>query len=119
MLLQAPLAVVTPTIDGDVLAVLARAEASFTPPQVQAIVGRHSTEGVRKALKRLVAQGIVDADRVGNAVNYRLNREHLAAPAIIELANLRTTLLDRVAEHVDAWPVPARLVMLFGSAATQ
>ena len=118
MLLQSPLAVVTPTVDGDVLAVLARATASFTPPQVQAILQRHSVEGVRKALNRLVDQGIVDAERVGNAVNYRLNRDHLAARPIVELANLRTALFDRISEHVRDWSLPARLVMLFGSAAS-
>lgn len=118
MQLHSPLAVITPTVDGDVLAVLARADASFTPPNVQALIGRHSVEGVRKALNRLVQQGVVDADRVGNAVNYRLNRDHLAAGSIIELANLRTALLERISDHVQTWPVPARLVALFGSAAT-
>ncbi len=118
MLLDSPLAVITPTVDGDVLAVLARADASFTPPQVHALIGRHSVDGVRKALNRLAEHGIVDADRVGNAVNYRLNRDHLAAHPIIELANLRTALFDRISDQVQTWPLPARLVMLFGSAAT-
>jgi predicted nucleotidyltransferase len=118
MLLQEPLAVVTPTVDGDVLAVLAGAEASFTPPQVQDILHRHSVAGIRKTLNRLVEQGIVDAERVGNAFNYRLNRDHLAARQIIELANLRHSLLERIREHVGAWSPPPRLVMLFGSAAT-
>lgn len=118
MLLNRPLALVTPSVDGDVLAVLARAEASLTPPQVQALIERHSVEGVRKVLKRLGEQGIVDADRVGNAVSYRLNRDHLAAAPIVELANLRTALFNRIRDHVQTWALPARLVMLFGSAAT-
>ena len=118
MLLERPLAVVTPTVDGDVLTVLARADASFTPPQVQEILHRHSVAGVRKTLNRLVEQGIVDAARVGNAVNYRLNRDHLAAQSIIELANLRNVLFDWIREHVEAWSRPPRLAMLFGSAAT-
>jgi predicted nucleotidyltransferase len=118
MMLESPLAVITPTVDGDVLAVLARAEASFTPPHVRALIGRHSVDGVRKALNRLVEHGIVDADRVGNAVSYRLNRDHLAAGPIIELANVRTALFDRIRDRVETWSLPARLVMLFGSAAT-
>lgn len=118
MQLQAPLAVVTPTVDGNVLAVLARAEASFTPPQVHNLLRRHSVAGIRKALNRLVNQGIVDAERVGNAVNYRLNRQHLAAQPIIELANLRNLLLDQIRDHVEAWSPQPLLVMLFGSAAT-
>jgi predicted nucleotidyltransferase len=118
MQLDSPLAVVTPTVDGDVLAVLARADASFTPPQVRALLRRHSVDGVRRSLNRLVEQGILDSHRVGNAVNYRLNRDHLAAQPIIDLANLRTTLLDRIGEQVEGWAVPAQLVMVFGSAAT-
>lgn len=118
MLLNSPLAVITPTVDGDVLAVLARADASFTPPQVHALIGQHSVDGVRRALNRLVEQGIVDADRVGNAVSYRLNRDHLAAPSIVELANMRTALFARISGHVQVWSRPVRLVMLFGSAAT-
>lgn len=118
MLLHSPFAVITPTVDGDVLAVLARADASFTPPTVQSLIGQHSVEGVRKALQRLVRQGIVDADRVGNAVSYRLNRDHLAALPIIELANMRQALFDRIRDRVQQWQPPARLVVLFGSAAT-
>jgi len=35
--------------DGDVLAVLARAEAAFTAPKVQRLLERHSVPGVRRA----------------------------------------------------------------------
>ncbi len=119
MLLERPLATVTPSVDGDVLAVLAAAEAAFTPAEVQRLMGRHSVPGARKALNRLVEQGVVEVDKAGNAYMYRLNREHLAAPAIIELANLRAALIDRIRATVDAWQVPAVLVMLFGSVATR
>jgi predicted nucleotidyltransferase len=119
MLLERPLATVTPSVDGDVLAVLAGADAAFTPADVQRLVGRHSVPGTRKALNRLVEQGVVDVNKAGNAFMYRLNREHLAAPAIIELANLRGVLIDRIRAAIVAWEVPAILAVLFGSAATR
>ena len=109
--------VVTPTVDADVLQVLALADAAFTPPEVHRIIGEHSEDGVRRALGRLVRQGIVLSERAGRANLYRLNREHLAASAIVELANLRDTLLLRIGECVQRWKPTPILVALFGSAA--
>lgn len=106
----------TPTIDGDVLFVLARAQASFTVPRVQQTIGRHSVPGVRRALTRLVGQGIVEAEHVGRAVAYRLNRDHLAADAVVELARSRERFIGRVRAVVESWELPADLVVLFGSA---
>lgn len=63
-----PLATVTPTVDGDVLAVLAQNEATFTPGQLRRLLGRYSEAGIRKVLMRLTEQGVVHGDRVGNAV---------------------------------------------------
>lgn len=115
--LTRPLAVVTPTVDGDVLAVLARADASFTGRQVHHVAGRHSERGVRNALHRLSAQGIVSRERVGSADQYRLNRAHLAAPYVEALAGLRDELLRRVAAEFEEWALPAASAVLFGSAA--
>lgn len=118
MNLSRPLGVVTPTVDGDVLRVLAGAEAAFTAPQVQALIGDHSVEGVRKSLRRLESQGIVRAERLGQAYSYQLNRDHLAAPYIVSLANLRAELVDRMASVIDSWLTPCAYAALFGSAAT-
>jgi hypothetical protein len=115
--LARPLTVITPTVDGDVLAVLARAEASFTGRQVHQVAGRHSERGIRNALHRLSTQGIVARERVGSADQYRLNRAHLAAPYVEALAKLREELLRRLASELDGWAVPPEFVALFGSAA--
>ena len=115
--LARPLAVVTPTVDGDVLAVLARADASFTGRQVHQVAGRHSERGIRNALHRLSAQGIVSQERVGSADQYRLNRAHLAAPYIEALAGLRDELLHRVTREFEEWALPAASAVMFGSAA--
>jgi predicted nucleotidyltransferase len=112
-----PLSVITPTVDGDVLAVLARAEVPFTGRQVHQIAGRHSERGIRNALHRLSAQGIVSRERVGSADQYRLNRAHLAAPYVEALARLRDELLRRLAGELQGWMIPAAFAALFGSAA--
>ncbi|MBV9821993.1 MAG: nucleotidyltransferase domain-containing protein [Actinobacteria bacterium] len=112
-----PFQVVTPTADGDALYVLARAEAPFTPGQVRALAGRYTTGGIRNALNRLVEQGIVHATRTPTAVLYSLNRQHLAAPHLIALAELRTALIDRLRERISTWTRPPVYAALFGSAA--
>lgn len=117
MELSRPLLTVTPTLDGDVLAVLARHDATFTTGQLHRVLTRHSEEGIRKVLQRLSKQGIVQSERVGNAYSYRLNRDHLAADHIIGLAGLQETLLNRLEVRLASWDVPPVYAAVFGSAA--
>ena len=118
MLLSRPFRVITPTVDGDVLTVLARADAAFTPPQVRDLIGMHSVEGVRNALRRLTTQGIVSRERYGNAYVYRLNRDHVAARHVIGLARSGEKVLERMREQLASWTVPCEFAAVFGSAAT-
>jgi hypothetical protein len=101
--LARPLTLITPTIDGDVLTVLAGATASFTGRQVHQVAGRHSERGVRNALHRLSEQGIVTRHRVGASNQYTLNRTHIAAPYIEALVRLRTELLHRIRAELESW----------------
>ena len=117
MQLNRPLATITPTLDGDVLAVLARHEATFSTGQLHRVLDRYSEEGIRKVLRRLASQGIVDSGRIGSAYTYRLNRDHLAAGPIIQLAHLAQTLLQRLEEYLGNWELPAEYAAVFGSAA--
>ncbi|MDA8117657.1 MAG: nucleotidyltransferase domain-containing protein [Actinomycetota bacterium] len=112
-----PLSTVTPTLDGDVLAVLAQAETTFTTGQLHRVLGRYSEDGIRKVLMRLRGQGIVLAERVGNAYAYRLNREHLAAGPVIALAHSRALLLERLEAQLAAWRPGPVYAAVFGSAA--
>jgi predicted nucleotidyltransferase len=112
-----PLMVVTPTLDGDVLGALARADAEFSGRELARRVGYGSTEGIRRAADRLVAQGVVSRRAAGAAHLYRLNREHLAAPWIEGLAGLRQQLIDRLRGLLANWDEPPRVVLLFGSVA--
>jgi predicted nucleotidyltransferase len=111
------MATVTPTVDGDVLTVLANHDVTFTTGQLHRVLKRHSEEGIRKVLQRLTKQGIVQAERVGQAFAYRLNREHLAAEPIIALAQLPSTFLKRIEERLQAWETPPTYAAVFGSAA--
>ncbi|MEV0355948.1 nucleotidyltransferase domain-containing protein [Nocardia sp. NPDC050697] len=118
MLLNKPFATVTPTLDGDVLAVLASAEATFTISGIQRILTTASGEGIRKVLNRLIAQGVLLHDKVGRTHTYQLNIEHLAAEPIIALARLNSTFLSRLEQHLDEWGTTLRYAAVFGSAAT-
>lgn len=117
MQLDRPFLVVTPTVDGDALMVLAGADIAFTAPQVQRLAGRHSVGGVRKALNRLVGQGVVVAERAGNAYIYRLNREHVLSDAVLAIASARSRLVDLVRRELQGWVVPCEFAAIFGSAA--
>lgn len=116
MNLQRPFQVVAPTLDGDVLTLLARADRPLTGRAIERESGA-SHGGVQRALEHLVAEGIVTRERAGRAFLYRLNRDHLAARWIEGLASLRLELIERLRERVASWQVPAAAVVLFGSAA--
>lgn len=112
-----PLTVVTPTLDGDVLGALARADAEFSGRELAQHVGHGSAEGIRRAADRLVIQGVVLRRVAGTAHLYRLNRDHLAAPWIDGLAGLREQLIDRLRDLLTSWEEPPLVVLLFGSVA--
>lgn len=119
MQLDRPIQVITPTVDGDVLAALARADAAFTGRAVHRLVGRYSVEGVRRALERLARQGIVVVTTAGPSKLYRLNREHLAAPYVIGLAQLAEEFIGRLRGQLSGWQTQPAYAALFGSAATR
>jgi predicted nucleotidyltransferase len=112
-----PFRVVTPTLDGDVLEVLARVDVEFTGRSVTGLVTRGSERGVRNVLERLVSQGVVSSRPAGAAKLYRFNSEHLAAPAIRHLADLRGELIRRLRSTTAEWDQPPIVGVLFGSVA--
>jgi predicted nucleotidyltransferase len=112
-----PTQVITPTLDGPVLSVLVRAGEGLTPGEVHRRCRRGSEAGIRRTLARLVAQGIVLARPAGNALLHTLNREHLAAPLVVQLVDLRAALWTRLREEFASWKVPAVHISVFGSAA--
>lgn len=122
--LQNPLAVISPTLDADVLAILARApQTTFTTGQLRRLMHKgagdapRSIPGIRKVLERLIEQGIVVGDRAGRTALYRLNGDHLAANHVMALAMLRGELLDRMEKALASWRPKPVYAAMFGSAA--
>lgn len=110
---SSPISSVIPSLDGAVLGALASTAAPLNLSRVHQIAGQGSLSGVRRVLLRLAGAGIVLEVPGG----YVLNREHVAAGAVQELAQLWGQVLDRIRSHVAQWPEPPRLVGVFGSAA--
>src|ERR1044072_9944911 len=98
-----PFRLVSPTLDGDVLTVLAGADEEFGGRRIHRLLGQGSEAGVRKAVERLVDQGVVLRIQAGRAKLYRLNRRHLGAPGIELLAAVRTELIARLREAIAGW----------------
>ena len=103
---SSPLATVTPTVDGDVLAILSGSDGWFTTTLLQEQIPTRSVPGIRNVLIRLVEQGIVQSLIVGRVHQYRLNRQHIAAEPIIALSRLRGAFTQRAAAAMGAWHEP-------------
>jgi predicted nucleotidyltransferase len=109
-----PLRSVAPTVDGDVLAVLARSHLALTGARVQQMAGRSYAQ-VREVLQRLVAHGIVDVERHGNAYSYMLNREHVLAAPIQAMIAADDDVETRMRATLELWELPPAAVAVFGS----
>lgn len=112
-----PFTLVTPTLDGDVLAALAAGEVEFSGRELARRAGHGSVEGIRRAADRLVAEGIVLRRAAGGAHLYRLNKEHMAARFIEGLATLPEQVIERLRTIIVEWETAASLAFLFGSVA--
>jgi predicted nucleotidyltransferase len=79
---SSPTAAFIPGLDGVVLWRLYQVDGLQSPKEVHERAGVGSLNGIRYALARLVDQGVVESEAVGNTVGYQLNRLHVAFPAI-------------------------------------
>jgi len=112
-----PYKAICPTLDSEVLAVLAGTTRPLTGREVARLTGRTSHRGAAEVLTRLVEHGLVERQEAGRALLFRLNREHLAAPAVEILTDMRAELLRRVRDLVGAWKTAAIHASIFGSMA--
>lgn len=118
MNLSDPIRAVIPSSYGPVLEVLARTETPLTGRTIASLTdGRVGVSQVSAVLRELVANGLVLVTEHPPANLYLLNRDHVAADAIQQLARLRETLLERMRHQVMSWEVPPVAVWLFGSLA--
>ncbi len=112
-----PIHALVPTLDGPVLEVLARTNRPLSGGEVHRLAGSGSPNGIRLALTRLAAQGVVHREERAHAIFYSANREHLAWPAVEILTRLRSTLIERLRATVAEWRLQPISAALFGSLA--
>lgn len=115
--LRAPAHAIIPTLDADVLTVLAGVTMPMTGRQISRLLEMKSHRGVGLVLERLRSQGVVDAVEAGSSYLYTLNREHVAFPAIEALTDLRGKLYALMAVVIKTWQILPVSVAVFGSAA--
>lgn len=112
-----PYTAISPSLDSEVLAVLAGTTRPLTGREITRLTGRTSHSGVLDVLQRLTEHGLVNREEAGRAFLFTLNREHLAAPAVNVMASMGAELLYRIMRTVDEWRLAPVHVSLFGSAA--
>lgn len=116
--LTRPARCIAPSLHIDVLGVLAGTTMPLTGRQVQRLLGsRASLGGVQNVLTKLVTSGLVHLTEAGSSHLYVLNREHVAAEAVLALTDLRGRLFERIREAVGSWSTQPLSVTVFGSAA--
>jgi predicted nucleotidyltransferase len=115
--LSRPWALIRSPNDMDVLRVLRGTTRPLTGREVARLVRSGSQPTINACLRRLSAEGLVHAEKAGSAYLYTFNREHLAAPAVELLADLRTELARRLRDEVAAWQIAPIHLSIFGSAA--
>lgn len=112
-----PYGVISHPLDSAVLVVLAGTTRPLTGHEVARLAPQGTQQGIWKALNRLVDQGLVEREEAGSSALYKLNRDHLAAPAVEILAAIRTELVDRLRREIQDWKRPPVHVSIFGSTA--
>jgi len=112
-----PLASFASPAEARVLEVLAGTSGPLSGREIGRIGEWGSSSSPWRALTRLVDQGIVLVDHRGNTIYYTANRDHLAWPAIEQIARVRTELFSRLAHLVESWAFAPSHVSVFGSVA--
>ena len=114
--LSYPIRSIIPVAQGAVLEILARTESPLTGRTIASLAGeRVSQSQVGRALRGLVDSGLVLKREHPPAHLYVLNRDHVAAEAIEQLAGLRDTLIERMRLRIESWEIMPQAAWLFGS----
>lgn len=108
-----PIRSVIPSLDGPVLQALSTSNAPAPLSDLHRRAGEGSVSGVRRVLERMVEHGLVLHESGG----YVLNREHLAAAAVLLLTGLHGMLRERLRDWVADRREPVVAVGLYGSVA--
>lgn len=117
MNLSRPWGLIRSPIDIEVLLVLSGTTRPFTGREVARLVRTGSQPAVNASLRRLAEEGLVRADEAGNAYLHTLNREHLGAPVVELLRDMRRELERRLRAEIEEWEIAPTHASIFGSAA--
>ncbi len=112
-----PLRSLVPSLDSAALEILAYTESALGTSRIRDLAGRGSWSGYQKVLDRLVEHGLVLSEPTNNGFSYRLNRDHLLAPAVLAGVAVRRELLERLSEAVAALDPTPKHASVFGSLA--
>ena len=113
---QNPLRSIAPTVDADVLQVLARTHESVTGNRLAQLAGRSYAQ-VHAVVGRLVDHGIVDVRQVGRTYAYSLNRSRSLANGITATVAAPEDVESSIRDDVSEWSLQPVSVAIFGSAA--
>jgi len=109
-----PLRTIAPTVDADVLQVLARTERDLSGAMVARLSGRSYAQ-VRASLHRLADHGLVRTQDVGSAVLHRLNRSHVLSGPVLAAVAAAGTVEAWLVDRLQRWVPPPAAVVVFGS----
>lgn len=111
-----PTDIVLPRATAAVFRVLVGADASFSIRQLARIAGVSAPRAV-EIVNRASERGLIIVEQAGRSRMCRLNREHLAAGAVIELVTIRERMLRTIEDEIASWKIAPLHASLFGSAA--
>lgn len=114
MHLGQPARSLVPTIDAPVLLALHATTRSLTGRRLATLAGASHT-AVNAILGRLTRAGVVLAERQGNAVLYRANRDHVGWAVVEALAGMRRSALDGMRAEIASWQNAPVTALCFGS----
>lgn len=113
--LKHPLRSLVPSLDWAVLEVLAATQSSLGVSQIGRVSSKGSRMGHVAVLERLVEHGLVIVEPANQGFLYRLNRDHMLAPAVLTAVGLRAQLLERLRDGAAKFvPTPVH-ASVFGS----
>ncbi len=115
--LSTPLRSLAPSLESAVLTVLAGTEAPLSASAIARLAEQGTRNGQAPVLARLVQHGLVSTVPGTTGPLYRLNREHLLAPAVLAAVGSRQVLLDRLRAALDELGPTLLHASLFGSVA--
>lgn len=114
--LSEPASLAMPRGTAAVIRVLAGADDNFTIRELGRLSGVSHARAAQ-IVEMLARHGVVETEDRGRARLCRLNRHHLATPALEALVGLRGALSDHLRAEISSWHMQPRHASMFGSAA--